>query len=223
MAVGSAIVASRDALVVPDDEGDMIRTDELTTDDRAALGWASSTDHHIVSAIIERAGNGSQGILAGELEAIHGAWNRAGRPSPPERHVHRTRVILPDGTPIIGVSFVDEDPYARDVEPSFGLYFDERWNPPWAHAHGVWPDFGVPSDTDTLRLALTDVVDRARRESAVELGCLGGHGRTGTALACLAVLAGAPADEAVAWVRANYCSKAVETEQQAKFVAAFNV
>ncbi len=55
----------------------------------------------------------------------------------------------------------------------------------------------------------------------VEVGCLGGHGRTGTALACLAVLTGTPANEAVAWVRANYCAHAVETEAQEALVAAF--
>lgn len=55
----------------------------------------------------------------------------------------------------------------------------------------------------------------------VEVGCLGGHGRTGTALACLAVLAGHPAGDAVAWVRSGYCAKAVETPGQEAFIAAF--
>ena len=55
----------------------------------------------------------------------------------------------------------------------------------------------------------------------VEIGCLGGHGRTGTALACLAVLAGTPAAEAVAWVRGAYCPKAVETDAQRAFVESF--
>ncbi len=206
---------------MPHVEGRVIPSGELTARDRAALFWAASTEHHIVAAIIERAQSGSQGVLAEELETIRGDWNRAGRPPPPDRHVHRDRVILPDGTAIIGVTFVDDDPYTRVVEPSFGLYFDERWNPPWSHAHIDWPDFGVPSDADAFRSALTDLLDRARRGGAVELGCLGGHGRTGTALACSAVLAGTPSAEAVAWVRANYCSKAVETEQQADLVAAF--
>jgi protein-tyrosine phosphatase len=93
--------------------------------------------------------------------------------------------------------------------------------PPWPHAHLNWPDYSVPADPDALRSALVDLLDRARTGAAVEVGCLGGHGRTGTALACLAVLTGAPASEAVAWVRANYCEKAVETDDQARFVAAF--
>ena len=63
-------------------------------------------------------------------------------------------------------------------------------------------------------------LDRARAGEVVEVGCLGGHGRTGTALACLAVLAGHPADDAVAWVRRTYCDRAVETDEQADYVRA---
>ena len=67
-----------------------------------------------------------------------------------------------------------------------------------------------------------DLLDRARSGESVELGCLGGHGRTGTALAYLAVLSGLPAGDAVAWVRANYCSEAIETPDQANFVIALD-
>ncbi len=51
----------------------------------------------------------------------------------------------------------------------------------------------------------------------VEIGCYGGHGRTGTALACLAVLCGQAPDEAVSWVRGTYCERAVETDEQEAF------
>ena len=37
----------------------------------------------------------------------------------------------------------------------------------------------------------------------VEVTCGGGTGRTGTVLACMAVLAGVAADDAVGWVRAH--------------------
>jgi protein-tyrosine phosphatase len=99
---------------------------------------------------------------------------------------------------------------------------DERWAPSWPHSHLDRPDFGVPADEDALRLALLDLLDRARRGESVEMGRLGGHGRTGTALACLAVLTGTPAGEAVAWVRTNYCNKAVETDEQEALVRNFS-
>jgi len=93
--------------------------------------------------------------------------------------------------------------------------------PPWDHNHLDWPDFGVPADPGLVLTALSSLIDRARTGERVEVGCIGGHGRTGTALAILAILTGHPAADAVAWVRANYCPKAVETaDQEADAVAA---
>jgi hypothetical protein len=136
-------------------------------------------------------------------------------------HRHRTPVVLPDGVAVTAVSFDARDPYGRDDPPDFGLYLDQRWQqPPWPHAHVDWPDFGVPGDPDALLAALRDVHARAQAGERVEIGCLGAHGRTGTALATLAILAGYPADDAVAWVRTTYCAKAVETPEQAAFVVA---
>ena len=113
-----------------------------------------------------------------------------------------------------------DEPYARDDLPTFGLYLDEHWAPPWRHRHVRWVDFGVP-DPIELRIGLEEVLGRFRHGERIEVGCLGGHGRTGRALACLAVLAGTPPGEADAWVRTAYCEKAVETDEQRAFVVAF--
>ena len=120
------------------------------------------------------------------------------------------------------MSFDDIDPYTRDQPPDYGIYLDDRWQPPWPHVNLDWPDFGVPLDPAQVVVALRSGLERARRGERVEVGCLGGHGRTGTALACLAVLTGHPASQAVAWTRASYCIKAVETHQQEKFVTRFD-
>jgi hypothetical protein len=133
-------------------------------------------------------------------------------------HRHRSVVVLPDSTEVTAVSFDATDPYTRDRPPDYGLYLDYQWQPPWAHDHLDWPDFGVPDDAAPVVAAVRSVLDRARAGERVEVGCLGGHGRTGTALACLAVLSGHPRGEAVAWVRANYCTDAVETAEQEAFV-----
>src|ERR1700733_5083401 len=105
--------------------------------------------------------------------------------------------------------------------PATGFTSTTGWRPPWVHDHLDWPDFGVPADPALVATALGSLLDRARAGEQAEVGCLGGHGRTGTALACLAILAGLPAADAVAWVRARYCSKAVETAEQEAFVAGF--
>jgi protein-tyrosine phosphatase len=54
-----------------------------------------------------------------------------------------------------------------------------------------------------------------------EIACGGGRGRTGTALACLAVVDGVPANRAVAFVREHYDPRAVETPWQGRYVARF--
>jgi hypothetical protein len=133
-------------------------------------------------------------------------------------HLHRTRVEMPDGTDVTAVSYGSVDPYARETLPDFGLYLDDRWRPPWPYEYLDWPDFGVPDDPAVVITALTSLRDRARAGQHVEIGCYGGHGRTGTALACLAILCGYAPSEAVRWVRAEYCERAVETEVQEAFV-----
>lgn len=65
-----------------------------------------------------------------------------------------------------------------------------------------------------------EVLARAGSER-VELACEGGRGRTGTALACLAVLDGIEPRDAVAYVRTNYHPKAVETPWQKRYVRSF--
>ncbi len=83
-----------------------------------------------------------------------------------------------------------------------------------------WPDFRLPSDRVAAAEALALAWRRAEHER-VEVGCGGGVGRTGTALACIAVLDGVPAAEAVAYVRARYHPRAVETPWQRRYVEGF--
>ena len=74
----------------------------------------------------------------------------AGRPIVRPRNAHRDEVTFADGTTVVGVRFLVDDPYERDEAPTFGLYLDRRWAPPWDHVHLPWVDFGVP-DAAELR------------------------------------------------------------------------
>jgi protein-tyrosine phosphatase len=56
----------------------------------------------------------------------------------------------------------------------------------------------------------------------VEVACDGGRGRTGTALACIAVLDGVSPGRAVAFVREGYDRRAVETPWQRRYVHRFS-
>jgi hypothetical protein len=197
-------------------------SDSMVGDDRAAVAWAVFSVQTAAGKLVtERMSRGEDPTVTDELlVAIRSEWEAAGRPIV-RPHTHCDEVRFADGTTVVGVRFLVDAPYQRDQTPTFGLYLDQRWAPPWDHAHLPWVDFGVP-DAIELRVALEDVLARSRRGEHVEVGCLGGHGRTGTALACLAVLTGTPPGEAVAWVRAAYCEKAVETDEQQAFVAAFH-
>ncbi|MBC6456986.1 protein phosphatase [Actinomadura sp. HBU206391] len=106
--------------------------------------------------------------------------------------------------------------------PAFALYLLRREPPPvpWEARWLRWPDFWLPSDRTAFGVALREAWARAETER-VEIACAGGRGRTGTALACLAVLDGVPNHEAVAYVREHYASHAVETPWQRRFVAGF--
>lgn len=106
--------------------------------------------------------------------------------------------------------------------PSYGVYLLGKPPPeaPWASHWIRWPDFRLPADREAARSALGEAWERAAGER-VEIACGGGRGRTGTALACLAVLDGVPAEEAVDFVRREYDRHAVETPWQRRYVRRF--
>jgi protein-tyrosine phosphatase len=106
--------------------------------------------------------------------------------------------------------------------PTFGVYLlgkeppEVSWESRWLR----WPDFRLPADDVEARAVLAEALERASADR-VELACDGGRGRTGTALACLAVLDGVPSAAAVEFVRRNYDPKAVETPWQKRYVRRF--
>ncbi|GAQ63480.1 hypothetical protein SsS58_03862 [Streptomyces scabiei] len=106
--------------------------------------------------------------------------------------------------------------------PTYAVYCLGQDPPtvPWASRWLRWPDFRLPADRTEAARVLRDAFDRAATER-VELACGGGRGRTGTALACLAVLDGVPPREAVAYVRRHYDRHAVETPWQRRYVRRF--
>jgi hypothetical protein len=83
-----------------------------------------------------------------------------------------------------------------------------------------WPDWWLPVDRADARDALLELWRRAEAEQ-VEVACSGGQGRTGTALACLAVLDGVPAADVVRYVRQHYNPRAVETPWQRRYLRQF--
>ena len=93
--------------------------------------------------------------------------------------------------------------------------------PPWPARRVRWPDFGLPRDRADARAAFAEAHRLATSGVRVEVVCGGGRGRTGTALACIAQLAGVAPADAVCWVRERYDARAVETPWQRRYVLRF--
>ncbi|HYH31128.1 MAG TPA: protein-tyrosine phosphatase family protein [Pseudonocardia sp.] len=139
-------------------------------------------------------------------------------------------IALPDGTLVRGRG--RREAFPEGPLPDFGLYPghpDRRtllrrrapWHPAWPAAWIDWPDFRTPRDGHDAAARIAETYRLARDGRRVEIACTGGTGRTGTVIACMAVLAGLPADEAVAWTRNRYRPRAVETRGQRRWVAWF--
>jgi broad specificity phosphatase PhoE len=135
---------------------------------------------------------------------------------------------FPDGTLVRGRSL--RDPLPDGPLPDYGLYLVGPWRqrrrrrrfePGWEADWIAWPDFRTPADPQQAARAILEAFRRAHEGGRVEVACRGGSGRTGTVLACMAALAGVPAAQAVAWVRANYRARAVETRRQRAWIEWF--
>jgi protein-tyrosine phosphatase len=127
---------------------------------------------------------------------------------------------LPSGRLVRGRAL--RRPVPAGPTPTYGLYLlgKQPAEVPWEVRWLRWPDFWLPSDPAYARQILNEAWARADAER-VEIACGGGRGRTGTALACLAVLDGVPADHAVHFVRQRYDTHAVETPWQRRYVRRF--
>ncbi|MEU6675904.1 protein-tyrosine phosphatase family protein [Streptomyces sp. NPDC046925] len=127
---------------------------------------------------------------------------------------------LPSGRLIRGRGL--RHPLPEGTRPEFALYLLGKEPPAvaWESTWLRWPDFRLPADRTETAAALREALERSGTER-VEVACGGGKGRTGTALACIAVLDGVPGAEAVSYVRKHYAPRAVETPWQRKFVKRF--
>lgn len=83
------------------------------------------------------------------------------------------------------------------------------------------PDYGIPDFGREVWINLAnDVMALMDNGVNVYVGCVGGHGRTGLAVSILAALIrpDLTLDNPIEWLRGIYCERAVETNEQVKYV-----
>lgn len=135
--------------------------------------------------------------------------------TPKCRH-YGQEVEFPDGTKIWASS--QHKRKEDEAIPNFGIYLASSWSPNWLAFQVNWQDFDLPNiPYAEVVHAAKEGLKLAKSGSIVEIGCVGGHGRTGTMLAAMAVLSGVDGKDAVKWVRDNYCKEAIEGERQEWF------
>jgi protein-tyrosine phosphatase len=122
-------------------------------------------------------------------------------------------VTLPSGVQVRGRRLADPSGPA-----DFTLVLARGPLPSSAFRRISWPDFWIPTDREDALDALREALRRAHDGERVEVACRGGVGRTGTALAALAILDGLPPGEAVSWIRERYDPQAVETPWQRRWL-----
>lgn len=153
----------------------------------------------------------------------HNRWDSHGKPVTHNvwhkcRH-WRQEVVFPSGLKIYASSWLAEEKQKHDEDhPNFGLYLASSWSPTNLGFLVPWQDYGLPKCRwEDVIHAGQQAIRLAQDNQIVEVGCLGGHGRTGAMLAVIGVLDGMPADTVVDWVRKNYCKEAIECAEQEWF------
>lgn len=86
-----------------------------------------------------------------------------------------------------------------------------------------WADGSVPDMTEEYWRNILQDLEKLRtslgRDSLnILVCCVGGHGRTGTALAILAALTGVAPDDPADFIHEKYCYRAIETRSQCSYI-----
>lgn len=108
--------------------------------------------------------------------------------------------------------------------PDAAYYLDPQWRDgapehrAWPRVFVDWPDMGV-IPLERLRALVAEIAENMDQGRSVEIGCIGGHGRTGTLLAALvARIERRTASEAILAARERYCPSSIETAAQVELI-----
>ncbi len=82
-----------------------------------------------------------------------------------------------------------------------------------------WPDYGIPNINPEFFKRVIQIAKKNKLQNIVAF-CMGSHGRTGTALALLALASGRvkTAKQAISFIRKEHCDRAIEGDKQEQYI-----
>lgn len=116
------------------------------------------------------------------------------------------------------------DPHVRDADIYIGLQDGmENVRQPWTSPAGLSLMFHIsdghaPKNHETFTAMVKWLQSQLIAGKKVHIGCIGGHGRTGTVLAALTRVIDPSITDAIGYVRKHYCKKAVESQKQVDYL-----
>jgi protein-tyrosine phosphatase len=115
-------------------------------------------------------------------------------------------------------------PVVEDADIYIGLDYsmkDHEQRLPWVEGHAIHyriTDMQAPANPAEFKQLIEWLAGRIESGDKAHIGCIGGHGRTGTVLAALVAVMQPDIADAIKYVRDNYCKKAVEANVQIEFL-----
>lgn len=115
-------------------------------------------------------------------------------------------------------------PVIDDADIYIGLDYsmkDHEQRLPWTDGYAIHyriTDMKAPDNPAEFKELITWLATRIESGDTAHIGCIGGHGRTGTVLAALVAHMQPETEDAIKYVRDNYCKKAVEAKCQIDFL-----
>lgn len=114
-------------------------------------------------------------------------------------------------------------PIVTDADVYIGLDYSiqkSKLSYPWEKGESfLYPitDMQAPSDPVSFIKLIDWTIEQLEAKKKVHVGCIGGHGRTGTVFAALVAVM-MDRKDAIEYVREAYCRKAVESKTQVEFL-----
>jgi hypothetical protein len=112
----------------------------------------------------------------------------------------------------------DADIYVALQKGDISGFQSDPWDEKVIHEirYGI-DDMHAPKNIKRFKKMITWLCNQLQEGKTIHVGCIGGHGRTGTVLSAI-VAESLGKKKAIQYVRKHYCPKAVESTEQVKFL-----